>query len=99
MRDLWGREVSMEEALKLKRRRPPSTRETKVAGNIAAGRHPHNALPLRQPPGETCGSCVHKRKTPMTAGTYYKCDLGGMSRGPATDIRVRWPACEKWQAP
>jgi hypothetical protein len=90
--------VSMEEARALARRRPPTNRTAKVAGRIAAGVHPHNGLPLG-PAGETCGSCKHKRRTPQTAGTYWKCDLGPLSRGPGTDLRVRWPACAKWEAP
>lgn len=48
------------------------------------------------PEGKTCGSCTllyGKR----FAKTYYKCKLRKNTGGPATDHRVRWPACAKWE--
>lgn len=96
MRDLFGNELTMEQALALKRKKPPSSREHMVKARLAAGLHPHRGDPLG-PEGEKCGSCEHHRVR-VWAGTYHKCALGPDSHGPATDIRVRWPACAKWKA-
>ena len=51
------------------------------------------------PAGETCGSCKHHVCKRM-AKDYHKC---GRARhlwtgGPASDIRVRSPACIGWEA-
>jgi hypothetical protein len=63
---------------------------------IDAGIHPANGLKLLDN-GETCGTCDHLYRRQL-GGTYLKCDLGLMSRGPASDIRAWWPACPKWEA-
>lgn len=96
MRDLFGKEVTMEEARILARTKPPRDRASLVKLRLLRGSHPHAGLPLRQPPGETCGSCGHCWAKKY-ANRYYKCDLTPDSSGPATDIRVRWPACVKWE--
>lgn len=97
MRDLFGNEVTMEQALALKRRKPAADRASLVALRIERGVHPHNGMPLRQPPGETCGSCKH-HYAKRYSKTFHKCDFTNDTGGPATDIRVRWPACSKWEA-
>ena len=58
------------------------------------------AQPGTGPVGETCGSCRHKRRMSM-ANTWHKCELVqfGWTGGEATDIRLRTPACSKWEAP
>lgn len=64
---------------------------------IEAGRHPFGRV-LRQPAGQTCGTCAH-----CTVRTYsvdhYKCALMRVqwTKGPGTDLRKRWPACEAWE--
>lgn len=97
MRDLFGHEVTLDEARILAKRSPPRDRATLVRMRTLRGLHPHNGMPLRQPEGETCGSCAHHR-VKRYSKSYHKCGLTQDSRGPATDIRVRWPACEKWEA-
>lgn len=97
VRDLFGREVSMEEARVLARKKPPTSRAALVILRKANGVHPHNALPLREPSGEKCGSCKHLFAHKWSK-TYHKCGIGPVSHGPATDVRVRWPACVKWEA-
>jgi len=56
------------------------------------------APPGSGPEGETCGSCEYHYIKVM-AGKYHKCKL--MERiwagGSGTDIKVRSPACEKWE--
>lgn len=49
------------------------------------------------PEGRICFDCVHFFKQPGTAGTYYKCDLRRVTRGPASDHRARWPACARFE--
>lgn len=61
------------------------------------GRHPLNGLRLLdEPAGKTCGDCAHLRGREWTR-TYYKCALMKNTGGPATDTRVSWPACERFQ--
>jgi hypothetical protein len=46
--------------------------------------------------GQTCGTCAHCYKKQFS-GTYYKCDLTKQTNGPATDWRIGWQACGKWE--
>jgi hypothetical protein len=60
--------------------------------------HPMTHQPLR-PEGGKCGDCRHLVRRGMVAGTYYKCTLHPRNTGgPATDCRVRWPACVLFEA-
>lgn len=59
---------------------------------LERGIHPSTKLPLANN-GETCGSCVHSKKH----WRYWKCDLVEHTFGPGTDIRVSWPACQRWE--
>lgn len=65
--------------------------------NIAAGLHP-TGWKLREPAGQTCGSCNHCRKNATYNRTFYKCGLmrGSWTRGSGSDIRIKWPACSLW---
>jgi ribosomal protein L37AE/L43A len=47
-------------------------------------------------PGHECKECSHLRPVRM-ARTYWKCDLRPLTHGPATDHRVHWPACAKFE--
>lgn len=49
------------------------------------------------PGGKTCGDCAHLFMQGGVAGRYYKCGLRLNTGGPATDHRVRWPACAKFE--
>lgn len=62
---------------------------------IKNGIHPVTRLPLARN-GETCGTCALSGWVRM-GGRYFKCSLNKTS-GPATDLRVFWPACEKWKS-
>lgn len=48
------------------------------------------------PAGETCRHCAHLSANHCSK-TYYKCLLRGVTSGPATDHRVTWPACGKFE--
>ncbi|KQQ39084.1 hypothetical protein ASF58_23370 [Methylobacterium sp. Leaf125] len=60
----------------------------------------HAARPGTGPAGETCGSCEHLVRR-QRSKTYPKCGLNraGWTCGPASDVRVRDPACSKWEKP
>jgi hypothetical protein len=59
---------------------------------LERGIHPATRLPLANN-GETCGTCVHSRKN----WRFWKCELVELTFGPGTDIRVSWPACQRWE--
>lgn len=65
--------------------------------DIERGVHPATKVALRRTthPGdtETCGSCKHHFRR---GSTYHKCEHSA-THGPATDIRVSWPACIGWE--
>jgi hypothetical protein len=46
--------------------------------------------------GRTCRTCKHLLCLP-SGRRYYKCDLRKITHGPATDHRVRWKACAKYE--
>ena len=48
--------------------------------------------------GQKCGDCEHFWK--HERGTaYYKCEIYGKSNSEATDWRVKYPACGKFNKP
>lgn len=57
------------------------------------------AQPGTGPTGETCRTCKHKAAPTSTARVYWKCRLmqAHWTGGPGTDIRMRSPACNKWE--
>lgn len=76
-------------------RRLTIRQKTDIANHI----HPLTRGHLREPIGETCGTCAHR--APASYGDYPKCvGYNGrfISRGPATDCRAWWPACAGWVA-
>lgn len=62
---------------------------------LDAGVHPATGRKLAGN-GETCATCVHHQAFARNR-TWHKCLLAGVTHGPATDIRVSWPACEAWE--
>ena len=64
---------------------------------LAAGVHPVTRRPLLPLADEkTCGGCDHHFSHAHNR-TWHKCDLNA-SRGAATDIRVSFPACDRYKA-
>lgn len=59
---------------------------------LERGMHPTGLGPISDE--GTCGTCVHHR-VHSSAKDYHKCEFTATS-GPATDIRVSWPACPKY---
>lgn len=61
------------------------------------GVHPTTKVPLLDEPGATCGNCAQLYGNHGHASTYWKCGAVPRTGGPATDVRLKWPACDKWQ--
>jgi hypothetical protein len=69
---------------------------------LNGGNHPATLAPLaaRNDTTLTCGTCSHHQALRYHNTMYHKCDLHrlGMTHSTASDIRVSWPACIKWEA-
>lgn len=67
---------------------------------LATGIHPATGARLAAG-DQTCGGCTHA--TPVHNNNFkgWKCELHrlGMSHSSASDIRVSWPACTRFEAP
>jgi hypothetical protein len=68
---------------------------------LAGGKHPATGLPLlgadKHPyDGARCGNCLHLAGHSHDR-TWYKCGLTNWTFGAKTDIRLKWPACVKWE--
>lgn len=85
MRDMFGNEITIEEARVLAKRKSPEPKG-------------YAAQPGTGPAGETCGSCAHLYRNRM-AKTYLKCALmkAHWTGGGATDVKARAPACRRWE--
>jgi hypothetical protein len=49
------------------------------------------------PGSTTCGQCAHLQAKRLVK-TYHKCFLRRVTSGPATDHRVAWPACSRFES-
>lgn len=47
-------------------------------------------------PDKSCKTCVHCRFIQYNK-RYYKCDLSNLSHSTATDWRISWTACGKYE--
>jgi len=54
------------------------------------------AKPGSGPDGERCGTCAHAYVREFNK-RYWKCGLVPASCGIGTDIRLKTPACKKWE--
>lgn len=86
MRDVFGNEITLAEAERLKKRRAPTP-------------NGYAARPGSGPAGETCGTCRHLYRN-RQAKTYLKCGLmqRGWTSGRASDVLAKAPACSRWEA-
>lgn len=66
---------------------------------ITYGTHGYARQPGSGPTGETCGTCEHYLRVHRGAGVYLKCALmePSWTRGRASDIKKKAPACSMWQ--
>lgn len=70
--------------------------------NVARGLHPHGRG--LQGGGNRCADCFFHHIVSHRSREHHKCLQTPETRGAATDIRVRWPACHlfkplDWEAP
>ena len=56
------------------------------------------ATPGTGPEGETCRSCEHSYFVQPSIKRFYKCRLTKFTNGKASDIKVKSPACRRWEA-
>lgn len=49
------------------------------------------------PDGQQCKGCVHLRFPQHHSARHWKCDLRKMTHGAATDHKVSWPACGRYE--
>lgn len=72
----------------------------KVIGKRLVGKFKTNPMLGEFGPGPDkalCQTCKHLVYN-QCSKRYYKCALRGITGGPGTDHRVRWPACAKYEA-
>lgn len=77
---------------------PDRRRTARQKAMVAAGVHPLTGTPVN--PAGTCGGCAHRYLRADAARPFPKCaGWGGRyeTRGPGTDVRAWWPACEQFQ--
>ena len=55
------------------------------------------APPGSGPAGETCRTCKHSYRRDGSRRNFWKCQLIKATKGPGSDIRVRSPACSRWE--
>lgn len=79
------------------RRRTIRRRQLLEQGVHPTTRRPLLRLTLPDNPA-TCATCDHVTSWRL-ARTYWKCQRapGGLTGGPATDVRLSWPACDLWE--
>lgn len=65
---------------------------------LAKGKHPATLLPLLGSDA-TCGGCAHHQALDHHNRTFHKCDVHrlGISHSSASDVRVSWPACVRFE--
>lgn len=77
---------------------PDARRTARARMAIANGRHPFGRALLACAPGAgrpTCGDCVNRVQIHGGNRQFWKCPLvGGTSHSAASDLRLRWPACD-----
>lgn len=49
------------------------------------------------PEDKKCGDCTHFHRLYYHNQTYFKCDLRKITHGAASDHRLRWPTCSKFE--
>lgn len=85
--------VPIEERVKLSADRRRTIRNAEA---LERGEHPTTRRPVRADLG-TCGDCAHHLVTNDCAKRYHKCRFT-QTRGASSDIRVSWPACDRFDA-
>lgn len=88
-RDLFGAPIKREGAMTDAERKRARRRAAEQPKGYAAP-------PGSGPQGEKCKTCKHATAH-LWDKTYWKCALIKPTRGPGTDIRLKSPACKRWE--
>lgn len=89
MNDLFGQPITEAQL-------PAPTLAKKKRGQAKGYARP----PGSGPAGETCKTCQHSYGVELRSGKrYWKCGLVKATGGPGTDIRLKSPACSKFEKP
>jgi hypothetical protein len=51
----------------------------------------------RGPSGKQCGDCAHLIRNHHRSAVHFKCECYKLTHGAATDIKLKWPACKKFE--
>lgn len=88
MKDMFGNEVTIEEARRL------------LKAKAVPQKRGYAAPPGTGPVGETCKSCINYRSVCGGNKSFPKCELmrSSWTHGYGTDILAKAPACREWQA-
>lgn len=98
MKDLFGYETRETESVEIKiRMTPDRARTIRNENRIRTGTHPFGFALSNN--GKTCGECAHAIRKDYNDKSYWKCTENGMSNGPATDLRLKWPSCVRFLEP
>jgi len=80
--------------IELAKRSPSTKRRIRAEARMRRGFHPFG-MALREPRGETCGTCLFAVAGGASA-RWYKCQKSKITGGMATDLRLKWAACNLW---
>ncbi len=83
--------------IRLKGIKPSASRKLRAMARIQAGFHPFG-FPLKKPASEKCRGCRFAVRKNGGGQKFWKCEKSKMTSGPATDLRLKWPACILWEA-
>lgn len=73
----------------------PSKERQEANKRVLRGLHPMGR-PLTPYLDAKCGSCVHLTTVTPGARSFHKCAISAQTRGPSTDVRLKWLGCERW---
>ena len=76
------------------------TEEPRTKGKRSYEAGGYARRPGSGPAGETCKTCEHCCRVSGGNGRFFKCDVikHRWTCGPGTDVRLKSPACELWEA-
>ena len=88
MKDIFGNELTLEQARKLAHKAPAHMKK-----------QGHAAPPGSGPAGHSCGDCKHLARRSFSK-VYLKCGLmqASWTGGAGTDVRAHDPACRRWES-
>ncbi len=100
LRDYWSLPPSGQEEI-IEAATPPYEARCVVKmidiSKAMEGINPCTSLYGYGPDGQTCKGCMHLRYSNASRNRYWKCDLRTLTHGSATDHKVSFPACGRYE--